>query len=299
MAGTLHQGILALFQEDPWLAFDILGLARPVAGKPIDRRSEVERDGKGKFTVRAGFPDLVLVHRHARVKRRGIVITVEAQKDFDPDKRWSIPVYQSHLADDHRLGCWAVVVSLDPQMSKALRAWRHGDPPVVDVLLLDIESVPKSWLDDAARNPMAAVLAGALHGYAGDLDAARRAFQFTQTMAGKQRRRHGMTILAALSEDERERLIGELPMQDQHDWMDVERRSGTYHFGVKEGREQGLEQGRRALVEVLFDLLAERGLKVSTRARAKIRKCEDLPTLQRWVRKAVHATSVAELLADR
>ncbi|HVH98685.1 MAG TPA: hypothetical protein VM869_08245 [Enhygromyxa sp.] len=187
------------------------------------------------------------------------------------------------------------MVSLDPRMSRALRAWRHGDPPVVDVLLLDVESVAKSWLDAGARNPMAVVLAGALHGYAGDLDAARRAFHFTQTLPAKQRRRHGMTILSALSEEQRELLIGELPVQDQHDWMDVERRSGTYHFGVKEGREQGREDTLR---EVLLDLLAERGLKVSAKAKAKIRKCKDLPTLKRWVREAVHATSVAELLAD-
>jgi hypothetical protein len=219
-------------------------------------------------------------------------ITVEAQKAFDQDKRWLIPVYQSHLADEHRLACWAVVVSLDRRMSRALRAWRHGEPPVVDVLLLDVDSVAKSWLDEGARRPMAAVLAGALHGYAGDLDAARRAFQLTQTMSEKRRRRHGMTILAALTEEQRELLIGELPVQKQHDWMDVERRSGTYHFGVKEGREQGREE---ALREVIFELLADRGLKVNAKAKAQIRKCKDLPTLKRWVRKAAHATSVAEL----
>ena len=76
-------------------------------------------------------------------------------------------------------------------------------------------------------------------------------------------------------------------MEDQHDWADVERRSGTYHFGAEE-----------TLREVLVNLLAERGLKVSAKAKAKIHKCKDLPTLKRWVREAVHATSVAELLAD-
>ena len=295
MAGTLHQGILALFHEDPWLAFDILGIRRPVEGTPIDRRGEVERDGKREFTVREGYPDLVLVHRDAVDERRGIVITVEAQKAFDQEKRWSIPVYQSHLADDHHLSCW-VVVSLDPRMSRALREWRHGPPPIVDVLLLDIETVSKSWLDDAARHPMAAVLAGIVHGYAGDLDAARRAFHLTQTMSKKHRRRHGMTVLAAVSKEQRELLIGEIPVQEQHDWMDVERRSGTYHFGVEEGRAAALLEGCGALQELLFELLARRGVAVDAPGEAQIRECRDLQTLQRWARRAMDATSLDELL---
>ena len=104
MPGTLHQGILAIFQEDPWLAFDVLGVRRPVEGTPTARRAEVERDGKTEYTHRPGYPDLVLVHsdpgkRRRRRRKRGIVIAVEAQKAYDRDKRWMIPVYQANLAD--------------------------------------------------------------------------------------------------------------------------------------------------------------------------------------------------------
>ncbi|HVI00277.1 MAG TPA: hypothetical protein VM869_16285 [Enhygromyxa sp.] len=182
-------------------------------------------------------------------------------------------------------------------MSRSLRLWREAGPPKVEALVLDVESVPTSpWLDDPARRPMAAVLAGALHGYAGDFEAARRAFQFTRSMAGKRRQRHGMTLLAALPKSQREQLIKELPVQEQHSWMDVERRSGTFHFGVEEGLEQGLEQGRKALVGLIVDLLAERGVKLDAEAEAQIRSCKDLSTLQRWARRAVHATSSDELL---
>jgi hypothetical protein len=297
--GTLHQGLLALFQQDPWLAFDILGIARPADGTPIDRRAEIERDGKSELTVRQGYPDLVFVYRKGPKSRRGVVITVEAQKDYDAEKRWAIPVYQVLLADEHRLQTWAVVVSLDKQMSRSLRRWRDGEPPKVDVLLLDVETVAKSWLDDPARRPMAAVLAGALHGYAGDIDAARRAFQFTRTMPGKRGRRHGMTVLAALPEDQRKQLIEELPMPEQHSWMDVERRSGTYHFGVKEGREEGLEQGRKILLALIFELLDEGGVAVDAKTEARLRKCKHLPTLKRWARQAAHATNVADLFKTK
>jgi hypothetical protein len=319
MPGTLHQGILALLQEDPWLPFDLLGIPRPVDGTPTPARGEIERDGKEPLTVRQDYPDLVLVHRGA-TPRQGIVITIEAQKDYNSEKRWMIPVYQANLAEEHRLETWSVVVSLDEQMSRSLRIWRVAGPPKVDALILDVLSVPKSpWLDEPARRPMAAVLAGALHGYAGDFEAARRAFQVTRTMSGKRRRRHGMTILAALPQHQRDQLIGEIPVQEQHDWMDVERRSGTYHFGVKEGREQGREEGlevgielgreegleqgreegrRAALIGLIFDLLDERGITIDAQAEAQIRSCEDLSSLQRWVRRAVHAENGDELLSS-
>jgi hypothetical protein len=195
--GTVHQGILLLIQEDPWLPFDVLGLARPVDGTPIDRRGEIERDGRKPMTVRQGFPDLVMVYRDPADATRGIVIAVEAQSELDQAKRWTISVYQSHLADDYRLACWVVVISLNPAVSRAMRAWAQGDPPKIDALLLDVDSVAKTWLDDQER-PTAAVLAGVLHGHAGDLDAARRGFQAALRLPGPRGQRHAMTVLAAL-----------------------------------------------------------------------------------------------------
>jgi hypothetical protein len=300
MPGTLHQGLLEIFEQDPWLAFDILGLRRPADGTPIDRRGEIEREGEKPGKRRQGYPDLVMVRRDPRKRRRGAVITVEAQKDYKAIKRWMLPVYQSHLAEKHRLECWAVVVSLSKQFSRAIRRWRDSGPPRVDAMLIDVDTVPKSpWLDDPARRPLAAVLVGALHGYAGDFDAARRAFHFSRTLPKRYRRRHGMTILAALPKAQREQLIRELPMREQHDWMDVERRSGTYQFGREEGRaeglEQGLEQARSTLIELVFELLAERGIRADKKRAERIRRCEDLGALRAWIKRAVHATSLDDL----
>jgi hypothetical protein len=294
--GTLHQGLLLLFQDDPWLTFDLLGLERPItAGVPIDRRGEVERDGREPMTVRQGFPDLVLVHRDAADETRGVVITVEVQKDPDPDKRWMIPVYQSHLAEEHRLDTYAVVVSLNRRVSRLILAWRDGGPPRVDVLLHDIDTISISWLDNPAHRPLAAVLVGALHGFAGDLDAARVGFHAARSIAGRRRVRHGMTVLAALPQHLREQLIGELPVQEQHDWMDIERRSGTYQFGRREGVEAGREEARSIVRELIFGCLEERGLAVDEASTAAINQCSDLPTLQRWARRAVTVASAGAL----
>src|SRR5690606_20392205 len=155
----------------------------------IDRRGEIQRDGKKPWTVDPDYPDLVLVHRDAANRKRGIVITIEAQKDPNPVKRWMIPVYQANLAEEHRLDAWSVVVSLSHRLNREILYLRYCRPPTVDPVLHYVETVPKSTrLDDPARRPMAAVLVGALHGYAVDFDAARRAFHLTQTMSGKRRR---------------------------------------------------------------------------------------------------------------
>ncbi len=292
VAGTLHQGLLLVLQDDLWLAFDLLGLERPCDGRPIDRRAEVERDGGEPLTIRTGFPDLVMVHRDPSDTSKGLVITVEAQTASDLDKRWMIPVYQSHLAEEHRLETWSVVVALSRGVSSAIARWREGGPPRVDVLLLDVDSVPRSpWLDHPARRPLAAVLAGALHGFAGDFDAARRGFHAAR-MLEHRRRRHGMTILAALTEDQRKQLIGELPVQEQHEWMDVERRSGTYQFGREEGREEGR---RAALRDLVFACIEERALALDDASEARIRSCDHLPTLQRWAQHAMLVATVPEL----
>jgi hypothetical protein len=109
MPGVLHQGILWLFEDDPWLGFDVLELARPVVGTPIDRRAEAERDAPQIFRIHPYFPDLVLVYRDPKHKDIGIVMTIEGQVLPDYRKRYRIPVCQAVLADKHQLqtGRWS------------------------------------------------------------------------------------------------------------------------------------------------------------------------------------------------
>jgi hypothetical protein len=300
--GTLHQGLLLVIQDDPWLAFDLLGIERPTEGVPIDRRGEIEREGAEPLSVRAAYPDLVLVYQDPDDPRKGVVISVEAKRAQDAEKRWMIPIYQACLAGHYRLPTYVVVIALDARVSRAMKEWAEGPPPKVDVLLLDVVSVSRTWLDEPEKRPMAAILAGILHGYHGDLDAARVAFRVTRSLGGKRGHRHGLTILAALTKEARNQLIAELPMDEQDTWMDVERRSGTYAFGREEGLEEGLEQGReegrRLLVELILSNLGERRIPVDAHTEDRIRGCRELPTLQRWAGAATRVASAAELLDE-
>jgi hypothetical protein len=329
--GTLHQGILALFRDDPWLAFDLLGLERPVSGTPIDRRGEVDRDADGLLENQPGYPDLVLVHRSAKDHRRGIVICVEAQKNPDPEKRWRIPAYQALLADEYRLPTHVVVVSFSGRMSAALKAWSVGPPPRVDTLVIDARVVkPPASIQAARQRPTAAVLAAALHGYEGDIEAARLGVQVSRELPDKKRRRYTATILAALPEREADILRGELSVEERDELWEIERQSGTYKRGLRDGlsrgrelgraqgleqgreqgleqgreqgleqgREQGLERGRRmTLVELVLSVLEVRGVPVDRDSEAQIRSCGSVATLERWARRAREVREASELFA--
>ena len=116
-----------------------------------------------------------------------------------------------------------------------------------------------------------------------------------------------MTILAALSNEQRDQLFEEEeePMDDRGGWEEIEQQSGTYQVGRKaglaEGREQGLaqglEHGRMVLLDLIVDLLATRRIVPDAAIEAQLRSCTDLEVLRRWARQAVEVSSAAELLA--
>ncbi len=63
--------------------------------------------------------------------------------------------------------------------------------------------------------------------------------------------------------------------------------------GLAEGKREGLAEGKR---EALLVLLGARGLAVSDTERAAIAACSDAAQLDRWIARAVTATSAAEVL---
>jgi hypothetical protein len=299
--GTLHQGLLSLFCDDPWLAFDLLGIKRPVEGTPLDRRSDIDRDAAQLQKIKSRYPDLVLVYRDPENRKRGVVICIEAQSTLNRKKRWRIPGYHGALADDHELETWVVIASFSRSFSAAIRVWSSGPPPRIDALLLDVDSVPVfGTLEQALARPTAAVLVAALHGSAGNLEAARMAIEACRGLPEQQRQRYNATVLAALPKSLRHQMMGEMSVDEQDKLMDIERRSGTYFVGheagLAKGIEQGIEQGRRmTLIELILALCEVRGVAVDPEAEAKVRACESLPTLQRWARAARSVTQIAQL----
>jgi hypothetical protein len=311
--GVFHQGVLWLFEDDPWLAFDVLGLRRPVDGTPLDRRAEAERDAPQMFKIHPYFPDLVLVHRDPDVPGVGIVITIEAQDDPDRHQRYRIPVCQAILADKHQLQTWPVVVSFSESNTTMMRSWAVAPPPRFDALVLAVDNVPRIVsLEQARQRPALTALSAALHGCNGDLESVRVAIAVFRELPDARQRRYTLTVLAALSEQDFEIMKGELRMQEKPDPLRrIEERSGLLKYlrrayleeglekglekGRKQGRKEGLEQGRKALVEMIFAALEVREIAVDDDTAARIRNCADLRKLQRWARRALQVESAAQL----
>jgi hypothetical protein len=315
VAGTLHQGILWLFEDDPWLAFDALGIARPVDGTPIDRRTEVERDAPptdttdARFKIHSYLPDLVLVYRDPTRPDIGVVINIEAQSKPDYRKRWRIPVCQAVLADKHQLETWSVVVALSLQAANEVRSWATGPPPKVDALVLAIDNVPRvTSLEQARLRPTMTALSAALHGCEGDLECVRVAIAVFRDLPERPRRRYTLTVLAALPEREFELIRAEQQdMEEQDELWDIEKRSGLYAFMRRrlseqwrnEGRDEGRDEGRKVtLVEMIFALLEVRGLAVDEATTTRVRACEELGQLEHWARRAREVLSVTELFTS-
>lgn len=297
MIGKLHQGTLELFRHDPWLAFDLLGVARPIVGTPIARRAEVERAKPGRRgKVQIDYPDLVLVSKQGDKDKHGIVICVEAQGQLAYVKRWMLPYYQTAVAKDHEAQTWMVVVSFCERMSAAMAIWKVGPPPVVDALLLDVNSVPRIVdLEQARKRPTAAVLGAALHGCRGDIEAARTGIRATVGLPKDRRDSYIGTILAGLSEEDEDIMISEMSMQEQGELWEIERRSG----GFVRGERQGRQEGRRAtLVELILAVLDVRGVALDADDEARVRGCEAMESLERWARRAREVDVGSELFEE-
>jgi len=63
------------------------------------------------------------------------------------------------------------------------------------------------------------------------------------------------------------------------------------------GRKEGLEKGRiEGVVRSLWTVLEARGLRPSAAQRARIERCRSYEQLEIWLRRAMLATSVTEVL---
>jgi flagellar biosynthesis/type III secretory pathway protein FliH len=165
-------------------------------------------------------------------------------------------------------------------------------------------------LEQALQRPTAAVLAGALHGYRGNLDAARIAIIAIRNLPKRQRDNYTRTILAAVPKRLHTQLKKELPVRQQDELLEIEMQSGTYHLGLRAGRKEGLarglerglergrkaglEQARRTLINLILTVLEARDVAVDRTSKARIRRAA-FPTLERWASAVRGVTQVSEL----
>ena len=84
----------------------------------------------------------------------------------------------------------------------------------------------------------------------------------------------------------------EMDLERPNPLWEIERRSGTYLLGLKNGRSEGRSE---TLVEMILAILELRGLDVDPTARARVSSCDSLDTLEDWARRAREVGHVDEL----
>lgn len=288
MPTTLHEGLVSLFRDDPELIVALVehryGLRLTSrADLLIDRHAEFAVDARHYLHVNPRSIDLVLVIEDPEHPDGGVAIIVEVQLDHDPDKRRRIACYLGLVVDRHDLPVHVGVVALKDGVARNLARWKVGSALTVETFVIDRRCVPKmKCLAEARRWPTMAILSGAVHGFHGDLEAARIGLTVALEQERSCRARYAATVLAALSDERRAIFLGALPKMQRQQLSQLERESGTYLFGVREGRKEGRQQRRRAdLIEFVFAVLELRGLAIDDEQARAIRAAQ-LDELERW-----------------
>ena len=169
------------------------------------------------------------------------------------------------------------------------------------MLLLDIDTVPiPATIEAALARPTATVLAAALHGCRGNLDAVNLGIAACQDLPERTKQRYIATILAAVPKRLRGPLMKGMNVEQENELWDIERNGMSYSLGHEHGHDEGLERGRNegrraTLVEMILAVLEVRGFQLDDDTRARIRDCESLAILQDWARRAREVAQPHEL----
>ena len=107
-------------------------------------------------------------------------------------------------------------------------------------------------------------------------------------------RRYSILIEKALSEAARKAL----DMEPQIEKFFTEAHRRSYEQGEAKGKTEGKTEGKaEGKAEALVMILKQRGLAMSEEQQHQLVTCTDLPTLDRWLDRALSVTSLDELLA--
>jgi hypothetical protein len=292
-----HNGFVDMFRENPPLAPHFLATLFHLAVPPYVTVAVVEASLDQLIPVEFRA-DLVLELRDAN----GVLvlaIILEVQRDEDPDKKFSWPVYLVAVRAKKR--CPACVLVVAPDADVAVWA---ADPidlglgrATVAPLVLGPSIVPQVTDQALAeRETELAILSAVAHGNGPNgLDVV----QVALAALGRFDQEHAAVYFQIIYNALRE------PMQRALEALIMERQTeGKATFppfaqqlverGKREGKREGKLEGKR---ETLFRLLARAGITFTEDDRARIQACMDPAILDRWVDNVLGAKTVADVLS--
>lgn len=284
MPSTLHEMLIELFRVRPSLVAELLAEVLGVAVPVFDavRLDSVDCTELVPTEYRA---DAVVVLSGAGGPVLAVV--VEVQMGRDRDKRWSWPVYLATVRA--RLRCPTEVLLVCPD--GAVAGWCAAPIPLglsgsrVVPLVVGPDRVPVlTDAGQASRSPELAVLSALAHGKDPDCYGVLDVLLGALLSVEEQHRFLYLGLVhAALPEAAREHLEALLSTQTD------EELSSLAQWFVARGEARGEARAVLAVLEA-------RGIAVPDGVRIRITECTDLAQLDAWVRRAVTARTIDDLI---
>jgi hypothetical protein len=279
VVSVVHEGAVLLLRRRPALVLELLAQV-PLVSVPRFRKLRVGDSSFQKLSQhRADLVVDVLDRSGAHV----LGVVVEVQRRRRAAKKFVWPLYAA--AQHARLRCPVVLLVIATSAATARWAARpiascHGFTPVV----VGPDGIP--WIADEAKaraSPELAVLSALMHGNRpGGLDVAVAAVTAAARLDDERARFYHELILAALNEAARRALEKMMDLKG-YPWSDFARKH------MAEGRAKGK-------AEALLAIFAARRMRVTTKQRTQILACHDARLLARWIRHAVSAERVRDVL---
>ena len=282
MPSMLHEAIVTLFRNRPTLAAELLvrvGVPVPYAGEGRVYEADLTQVVPTEYRA-----DLVVVYGEGM---DGVAVVLEVQLAADPDKPFAWPLYQAALRARLRVPVCVLVVAVDDAVARwAATAVLVGPPASWFVpVVLGPDAVPRIGdLDEAARAPELAVLSALAHGReAGGAQVALAAMAAAVHLDGDRAQLYHDLVMQHLGEAIRAELEALMA-------------TGKYEYQSEFARKYIAEGKLEGKVESLLGVLRVRGLAVSEAQQQRILACREPEALDRWLWRAVTATSVEDAL---
>jgi len=289
-----HQSLVKLFAVSPRLlvelvgrcfGFQVPGHVELLPGPEVVRMfgSECIADG------------VLVIRRRDGGIHETIVLEVQLRVARGKRKAWAVYVVGTWA----KLGSPTTLVVLTP--SEHVARWAsetidmgHGKA-VIQPLVLGPRQIPAEVsLAEARARPDVLALSVLVHGHKrGSMRLGRVALKVAHELLAsgdEERRVLGDLIVGAVNEGVRKIVEAEMIVDGEEWFSDV---FGNFMKGRSEGRAEGRSEG---VVDALWMVLETRGLRPSAAQRARIERCRDREQLATWLRRAVLAKDVAEIL---
>ena len=314
MPSQEHEALVELFRADPALVLALLGALGVAVPGACGARGLDTAFGALAVDYHADSVAEVLGPSDARE----LVVIVEVQLAVDPDKHRAWPLYLANARARYGAPACVLVVALRADVE----SWARQPVPlgpggsVFKALVVGPSAVPRVTDDAAARaEPELAVLSAVVHGDDADvgLAIALAALEAAAPLEEPRARLYFDVIMGALGPAARRAL------EDGMDLRKYEYKSEFARKYVAQGREEGRAEGEtkgraegetkgraegetkgrtEAKADALITVLRARGLGPTEADAARIRRMQDVTTLDVWIARAATAARVEDVLLD-